>query len=345
MNDHRKEIEGTGKIAVVVPCYKCSATIGDVVSSVPPEVSIIVLVDDRSDDGQSEVMAKLSESDNRISLVRNAQNLGVGGATVAGYRRAVELGATAIVKVDSDGQMDPAFAPLLARPVLEGRADYVKGNRFFDIESVRSMPLLRLMGNAGLTFFSRLSSGYWNISDPTNGFTAISADAVRILPLNKVNERYFFESDLLFRLNTFGALVIDQPMEAIYGDEKSNLSITHSMLTFPLLHLRNFTKRVVYNYILRNFDVASLSLLGGLLLLTFGLVFGIFEWVESSRTGMPATAGTVMLSVTPVLVGFQLLLSFLHYDISKNPNQTMNSRASSLTVLLKRDLKRPPKET
>ncbi|MXO64028.1 glycosyltransferase family 2 protein [Qipengyuania oceanensis] len=204
------------------------------------------------------------------------------------------------------------------------------------------MPFLRLAGNAGLTFFSRLSSGYWNISDPTNGFTAISADAVQILPLHKIHERYFFESDLLFRLNIFGALVIDQPMEAIYGEEKSNLSITHSMLTFPLLHLRNFTKRVIYNYLLRNFDVASLSLLAGLLLLTFGLAFGISEWIESWRTGTPATPGTVMLSVTPVLVGFQLLLSFLHYDISKNPNQTMNARASSLTVLQKRIVKTSP---
>lgn len=344
MNDNHSETEGTGKIAIVIPCFKCSATISDVVNSVPPEVSIVVLVDDRSDDGQAEVMALLAENDIRISIVRNARNLGVGGATVAGYRRAVELGAAAIVKVDSDGQMNPSFVPGLAKPILEGRADYVKGNRFFDVESVRSMPFLRLAGNAGLTFFSRLSSGYWNISDPTNGFTAISADAVRILPLDKVHQRYFFESDLLFRLNTFGALVIDQPMHAIYGDEKSNLSITHSMLTFPLLHLRNFSKRVIYNYLLRNFDVASLSLLAGLFLLSFGLVFGIAEWIESSRTGLPATSGTVMLSVTPVLVGFQLLLSFLHYDISKNPNQTMNSRARSLTVLPGLELKGLPRE-
>ncbi|MBX7539665.1 glycosyltransferase family 2 protein [Qipengyuania sphaerica] len=327
-------------IAVVIPCFRAGRTIARVVSAVPSEIGTIVLVDDRSDDGQAEVFQQLAKADPRIAIVTNEKNLGVGGATVAGYRKALELGAEAMVKIDSDGQMDPFFAPRLAEPILAGHADYVKGNRFFDIESVRAMPVMRLVGNAGLTFFSRLSSGYWNLSDPTNGFTAISAEAVRILPLGKLHQRYFFESDMLFRLNTFGALVVDQPMEAIYGEEQSNLSVTHSLLTFPLLHLRNFFKRVVYNYLLRNFDVASLSLLAGLVLLTFGLVFGIAEWIESSRTGMPATTGTVMLSVTPVLVGFQLLLSFLHYDISKSPNETMNSRAGSLTVLAKRDRER-----
>lgn len=325
------------KLAIVVPCFRCGATIKGVVDEIPDEFSSIILVDDRSDDGQAQVLTSLAANDTRIEVVTNPRNLGVGGATIAGYRRAVALGADVIVKIDSDGQMDPYFAPRLAAPVLSGRADYVKGNRFFDIESVRAMPVARLMGNAGLTFFSRLSSGYWHLSDPTNGYTAISSQAVRILPLDKVSSRYFFESDLLFRLNTYGARVMDQPMEAVYGDEESGLSMIHCLITFPYLHIRNFIKRVFYNYFIRNFDVASLSLIAGLVLLLFGMVFGLIEWVHSFRTGMPATAGTVMLSVTPVLVGFQLLLSFLHHDIARAPDRTMHARADSLTVLMKRE--------
>ena len=321
-------------VAVVIPCYRSTASIGGVVAAIPAGIGSIICVNDASDDGLAEVLRDLAERDDRLKIVTHERNKGVGAATVSGYRRAFELGAQIVVKIDSDGQMNPAFIPDFVAPILAGEADYVKGNRFFDVERVRQMPVVRLIGNAGLTFFSRASSGYWNLSDPTNGFTAIHASVARLLPLHKLHERYFFESDLLFRLNSVSAMVVEQPLEVRYGDEVSNLSVGHSLLTFPFLHLRNFTKRLFYNYFLRNFDVASLNLTAGLVLSGFGAIFGAQAWLDSLQTGTPATAGTVMLGATPVLLGLQLLLAFLQNDVARVPRTPIHGRIARLRVLI-----------
>ena len=322
------------EVAVVIPCYRSAASVGAVVSAVPPGVGSIICVNDASDDGLAGVLEALARKNKRLTLVTHAQNKGVGAATVSGYRRAIELGAKVLVKIDSDGQMNPAFIPDFVAPILAGEADYVKGNRFFDVEQARQMPVVRLLGNAGLTFFSRASSGYWNLSDPTNGYTAIHASVAQLLPLDKLHERYFFESDMLFRLNSISAMVAEQPLEARYGDEVSNLSVGRALLTFPFLHLRNFIKRLFYNYFLRNFDAASLNLLAGLTLTGFGAIFGAQAWLESLRTGTPATAGTVMLGATPVLLGLQLLLAFLQNDVARVPRTPIHGRIARLRVLI-----------
>jgi dolichol-phosphate mannosyltransferase len=322
------------EVAVVIPCYRSAGSIGAVVAAIPAGIGAIVCVNDASDDGLAEVLQTLAERHSRLTIVTHERNRGVGAATVSGYRRAFALGARIVVKIDSDGQMNPAFIPDFVAPILAGEADYVKGNRFFDIERVRQMPGVRLIGNAGLTFFSRASSGYWNLSDPTNGFTAIHAGVAQLLPLHKLHERFFFESDLLFRLNSVSAMVVEQPLEARYGDEVSNLSVGRALLTFPFLHLRNFTKRLFYNYFLRNFDVASLNLSAGLVLSGFGALFGAQAWLDSLRTGTPATAGTVMLGATPLLLGFQLLLAFFQNDIARTPREPIQKRIARLRVLI-----------
>lgn len=322
------------QVAVVIPCYRSAGTIADVVESIPRAIGAIVCVDDASDDDLAQVLQRLSRKHKRVTVVTHETNKGVGGATVSGYRKAIELGARAIVKIDSDKQMNPAFIPEIVAPILAGEADYVKGNRFFDIERVRAMPATRLFGNAGLTFISRVSSGYWDLSDPTNGFTAIEAGVASLLPLHKLHERYFFESDILFRLNSFGATVIEQPIESLYGAEHSHLSIFRCLVTFPFLHMRNFIKRLFYNYFLRNFDFASLYLLAGLALTSFGAIFGALEWRESAETGEPATTGTVMLSVMPLLLGFQLLLAFVHHDVARIPRMPIHRRINRRKVLI-----------
>lgn len=322
------------EIAVVIPCYRSAATIGEVVQSIPAGVGKIICIDDASDDDLAEVLQRLSRKHKRLVVVTHELNKGVGGATVSGYRKAIELGARVIVKIDSDGQMNPAFITEIAAPILVGEADYVKGNRFFDIERVRAMPAMRLFGNAGLTFISRVSSGYWDLSDPTNGFTAIDASVASLLPLHKLHERYFFESDILFRLNSFGATVVEQPIESLYGDEQSHLSVLRCLVTFPFLHWRNFMKRLFYNYFLRNFDFASLYLMAGIVLTLFGAIFGALQWRESAQTGEPATTGTVMLSVMPLLLGFQLLLAFVHHDVARIPRMPIHRRISRRKVLV-----------
>jgi dolichol-phosphate mannosyltransferase len=331
-------LDGLSQVAVVIPCYRCADSIAAVVAGIPSGIGSVFCIDDASNDDSAAILAAIASTDPRVSVITHEKNKGVGGATVTGYRAAIESGARAIVKIDSDLQMNPAFIPAMVAPILCGEADYVKGNRFFDIDMVRQMPTRRLIGNAGLTFISRISSGYWNLSDPTNGYTAISADVASLLPLHKLHERYFFESDMLFRLNSFGAVVSEQPIETVYGQERSHLSLVRALVTFPFLYLRNFYKRLFYNYFLRNFDIASLYLLAGTGLGLFGVIFGAKVWQRSIETGIAATTGTVMLSALPLLLGFQMLLAFLQYDIAGTPRTPIHPRIHKRKTLVSKSM-------
>jgi dolichol-phosphate mannosyltransferase len=327
------EIVSDARIAVVIPCYKASRSLAYVVAAVPPIVERIYCVNDASPDDTGQVIDWLAKFNPRVTAIHRPQNGGVGAATVTGFRAAAADGMHVVVKLDSDGQMNPAFIPTLVAPILAGEADFVKGNRFFDLDSVRSMPGLRLFGNAGLSFLSKLSTGYWQMFDPTNGFLAIHVNVVNLLPLEKLHPRYFFESDLLFRLSTLGANMVEVPMGAVYQEETSNLSEMHALMTFPPLHLRNLVKRIAYNYFLRGFSVASLHLVSGVVLLWFGLLFGLRAWIVAASTGQAATAGTVMLGALPILVGFQLLLNFLSHDVASAPRTPIHRYLARVTVL------------
>jgi glycosyltransferase involved in cell wall biosynthesis len=261
-------------------------------------------------------------ADSRVQVLWNQKNLGVGGAALAGIEQAAADGAEVIVKIDGDGQMDPALIPSFTGVILAGEADFAKGNRFFEPEGVAAMPRGRLIGNAGLSFLAKLSTVYWHSFDPTNGFFAIHASLVGLLPLEKISKRYFFESDLLFRLNILTARVVDVPMHSHYADEVSNMKPHREIPRFALAHLKNFGKRIFYNYLIRNFSVASLELVLGLALLLFGTLYSLANW----GVDVPATAGTVMIAALPIIVGTQLLLAFLNYDIQSVPRSTLHVR-------------------
>jgi len=312
-------------VAVVIPCYRVIPHVVKVVGGIGPEVARIYCVDDACPDGSGDYIRRQC-ADSRVELLRNEHNRGVGGATKAGYLKALADGATVVVKIDGDGQMDPALIPRFIAPILAGRADYTKGNRFFRLESLKTMPTGRKVGNAVLSFLTKLSSGYWSVFDPTNGYTAIHCKALRELPLSRVDDRWFFESDMLFRLNTLGAVVEDVPMEAKYGIEISNLYGRRVMMQFLRGHVCNLGKRIFYNYFLRNFSVASLQLVTGFVFLCFGVIFGVVKWWGSIATGVPVTAGTVMTATLPTLMGFQLLLSFLAYDMTMQPRIPLHLR-------------------
>jgi glycosyltransferase involved in cell wall biosynthesis len=306
------------KIAVVLPCYRTKGLVLDVIGRIGPEVFLIVAVDDACPEGTGAHIAA-SCSDPRVEVVRNESNLGVGGAVIHGYRVALERGADIVVKIDSDGQMDPALLLQIVHPIRERLADYTKGNRFFNIEDVRGMPGVRVFGNAGLSFLTKLSTGYWNIFDPTNGYTAIHRVALDMLPLDKLDRRYFFESDMLFRLYIAGAVVVDVPMRARYAEEKSNLSVGKVLVPFFFKNVGNFWKRLVYRYFLRDMNIGSLEFLMGTLLLLFGTLFGATEWASAASRGITASAGTVMLAGLPILVGVQLILGFFAFDFMAVP--------------------------
>lgn len=313
------------QVAVVIPCYRVRDKILGVLAAMPPAVTQIHVVDDACPEHSGDLVAQ-SCADARVTVHRHDANTGVGGAMVTGYRAALAAGADVVVKVDGDGQMNPAFIPTLTRGLVAGQADYAKGNRFYDLEMLRSMPGLRLFGNAVLSLVNKLASGYWDVMDPTNGYTAIHRTALGALPLDKLDRGYFFESDMLFRLYTIRAVVRDVPMPALYADEKSSLRIGRAALVFPGKYLRNAVKRFFYSYFLRDFNAGTMQFLLGLVIGGAGVVFGVAHWRESVLTGIPATAGSVMVAALPVLVGVQLWLAALHYDILNIPRDPLQQR-------------------
>ncbi|WP_375122494.1 glycosyltransferase family 2 protein [Pseudomonas sp. LW8] len=316
------------KIAVVIPSYRVRNHILNVIGKIGPEVSNIYVVDDCCPE-QSGDFVQTSCNDSRVRIIRHAVNQGVGGAVMTGYQAAIDDGIDIIVKVDGDDQMEPHLIPNFIAPILAGDADYTKGNRFFDLEEIRAMPKLRLFGNSVLSFMTKVSSGYWDLFDPTNGFTAIHSDVAKHLPFKKISRRYFFETDILFRLNTLRAVVMDIPMDAKYGDEVSNLKISQVIGEFLAKHTRNFFKRIFYNYYLRDMSIASIELPLGLLLFLFGTFYGAYHWIYSLSSGEAAPSGTVMLSSLPIILGAQLILAFIAFDISALPKNALHKRISS----------------
>jgi dolichol-phosphate mannosyltransferase len=312
-------------VAVVIPCYRVRKHILEVIGTIGDDIHMIYVVDDACPE-ESGKLVKDRCSDSRVSVLFHTMNLGVGGAMITGYRQAITDGADVVVKLDGDGQMDPGYIPLLIAPIINGNADYTKGNRFYYLEGVQQMPLLRLLGNAALSFIAKFSTGYWDIFDPTNGFTAVHAKVVERLSLEKIDKRYFFESDLLFRLNTIRAVVMDVPLPARYADEESNLNALRSIPEFAYKHMRNSLKRIFYNYYLRDFSVVSLELFLGIVVLLFGILAGSKAWIRSVQTGVVATSGTVMLAALPTLIGIQLLLSFLAADSGNVPKIPLHKR-------------------
>lgn len=308
-------------IAVVIPCFNVKSFILDVIGTIGPEVNLIVVVDDCCPEKSGEHVKKFC-TDPRVHVCSNVQNLGVGGAVKAGYLVAMELGARFIVKIDGDNQMDARMIPRFVEPLANSHADYCKGNRFYELEALGQMPKIRLVGNAGLSFLNKLVSGYWNIMDPTNGYTAIHVDVLRRLPLDKISNRYFFESDMLFRLNTYRAVVKDIEMAAKYGDELSNLRIPTIIRQFPTLFLNRFIKRIFYNYFLRDFNLGSIYLVLGVILFSFGTFFGVYSWIlHVVILNQPAASGKIMAAALPIILGYQSIIFFFQHDIMTVPNE------------------------
>lgn len=312
-------------IAVIIPCFRVKQHILEVLAAIGPECQAIYVVDDACPEASGDWVAAEC-NDPRVRVLRCEANRGVGGATLMGYRAALQDGAEILVKIDGDGQMDPALIPRLVRPIQLGDADYVKGNRFFELDGLDAMPTIRLIGNSLLSFVSKVSTGYWNVFDPNNGFTALHAAVAHKLPFDKLSQRYFFESDLLFRLGILRAVVSDVPMPVHYADERSNLNVRRAIGEFALKHAVNTIKRLFYSYYLRNFNIASIEIVVGLASLSWGVGFGARHWITGIEAGTAATSGTVMLAALPVILGVQLILAFLSYDIQNVPREVLHER-------------------
>lgn len=316
---------------LVVPCYKVRDHILKVIAATPSWFQGIVCVDDACPDKSGDFI-EANNTDPRVVVLRLAKNQGVGGATLAGYAEAARRGGKVLVKVDGDDQMDLGYAAQLVAPILLGEADYAKGNRFTSLSHLTAMPTIRVVGNAMLSFAAKLSTGYWNIFDPTNGYTAIEANVARLVMQKRIARRFFFETDLLYHLGTLRAVVRDVPMPSRYGDEVSNIRIGQIIGPFAAKHARNFTQRVIGQYFVRDFSAASLELIFGLFFTLFGVGYAL-SYLANRVPTQAASAGVVMLAALPVILGAQFLLQAMNYDVLNVPSRPIHPYLAMLREL------------
>lgn len=326
---HGRRAEDVLTIDAVIPCFRVSKQAPSVVRYCLEQQHVrnVVVVDDACPEETGNRIREAFANEPRVVVLEHSKNSGVGGAVLTGFAYAFSHGADVAVKVDGDGQMDPATIHQLVRPIVRRKADYTKGNRFFYRKDLTGMPRVRLVGNAMLSLVNKFSSGYWSIMDPTNGFVALHRVAYAKLDTSALDKRFFFESDMLFQLGVANAVVVDVPLPAFYGDESSSLSVFKALLQFPAKYLVRFLKRIAFKYFVREFNIASLEIMFGVPLLFAGLIFGAYEWTRHYRIGEVTPAGTVMIVGLLIIIGFQLLISVLNYDISHEP----------MTPLLERD--------
>ncbi|MEN9562166.1 MAG: hypothetical protein RIR73_410 [Chloroflexota bacterium] len=312
------------KIAVVIPVYRAENEIRSVLLGIPRFVRHIIVVDDASPDSCADLVSSAAKKDKRIILIRHEKNQGVGGAMVSGFKQALALGTEIVIKVDGDGQMDPHYIPALITPLITGEADYAKGNRFRDFDALRQMPIVRRIGNLGLSFLTKAATGYWNIFDPTNGFFAIRAEMLAQLPLDHIDKSYYFETSMLSRLYLRDAFVQDVTIPARYGNEVSSLSIKRVLFEFPYKLTRTLIKRIILKYFIFDFSMMSIYLLTGIPLLLFGLIFGITKWIQYAELGIAAPTGTVILPTLSVILAIQILLSAIEIDLNATPRKAIS---------------------
>jgi glycosyltransferase involved in cell wall biosynthesis len=317
------------KTVAVIPCYRVSTSVCGVIARalLQPEIHGVIVVDDACPDASGALVREKFSADPRVTVLVHAANQGVGGAMLTGYQHAFGDGAELVVKIDGDGQMRPELVNDLVTPIRRRQADYCKGNRFFFPRALTAMPAARLLGNATLSFVSKICSGYWSVMDPTNGFTALHRNAYLLLETGKLSKGYFFESDMLYQLGLINAVVCDVPMPVVYAGEESSLRIPNVLASFPGAFLQRFIKRISYKYFIREFNAASLEIFAGLPLLLLGVGVGAWQWAVNAAADRPTPPGTIIIVALLILIGFQLLLSALNYDISHEPRRPLLENA------------------
>jgi len=305
-------------ISISVPAHNEQNHIAGVITGMPDFVDFICIVDDTSTDDTAAVAE--ATGDPRVHVVRHEVNKGVGGAIITGHRKGMELDCDISVVMAGDGQMDPAYLPKLLDPLIDDTFGFSKANRFFSMDSFRGMPGYRVFGNVVLSFLTKVASGYWNLFDPQNGYTAITRSNLDRLNLDRISERYEFENDLLVNLNILDVRATDVAVPAVYGEEVSGIRLHRVMPAIAWLLVRGFWKRLIWKYVMRSFSPIALFFFTGLALLIWSVAFGI--WVLAETLG-PSTAstGTVLLSVVPFMTAVQCLLSALVLDIQASPDR------------------------
>ena len=306
---------------IVIPYYNAAAHIGLVVQKALQYSDFVVIVDDKSPQPIPESLHNLPG----ITILKNPENLGVGGATISGFQYLQELeNIKAVIKLDADDQMDTAYIPEMAEAILTRKCQFVKGNRFRDFRALKEMPPLRRFGNLWLSFLSKAATGYWNCFDFNNGFFAIASENLKMVDKNSLSNNYYFETSLISALYHQNATIKEIAMPAIYGDEKSNMKLFKMPMHFTINLLKTFFDRIWKSYFVYDFNIGTIYLLFGLPLFLGGVVFGGYNWYHYSSVNQFTPLGTIMISALLIILGFQLLLQAIQFDIFRTPKSFNN---------------------
>jgi glycosyltransferase involved in cell wall biosynthesis len=302
-------------VAVVIPAYDEEQLVASTIRSLPEFVDRIIVVDDASTDATSE---RAREADERVELLHHERNQGVGAATMTGYKRAVAEEYEVTCVMNADGQMDPEDLETLVRAVASGECDYAKANRLFTAEAWQIIPRTRYIGNAILSFLTKIASGYWHIADSQSGYTAINLESLRLLEHDDLYPRYGFPNDLLIHLNVWNRRVRDYPSRPIYGvGERSGIKLRRVIPAISWLLFKGFFYRLKEKYVIRDFHPLVLFYSMGLLLLGLGVASGITYTVLRIH-GNPIPAATAVLVALLVISGLQFLLFAMWFDQESN---------------------------
>ncbi len=302
-------------VAVVIPAYDEEALVGSTVAGIPDFVDRIFVVDDGSRDATAE---RARGADPRVEVVRHETNRGVGAATVSGYRHAIAERIDVTCVMNADGQMDPGDLETLARAVAAGECDYAKANRLFTAEAWNMIPRTRYLGNAVLSFLTKIASGYWHIADSQSGYTAASLETLELLDLDRTYRRYGFPNDMLVHLNVWNRRVRDYPSRPIYGvGERSHMRLRKVIPTISWLLVKGFFWRMREKYVIRDFHPLILFYALGLAFLSGGFALGALYTILRFL-GNPIPAATAVLIALLVISGLQLLLFAMWFDMESN---------------------------
>jgi len=305
-------------VAVVVPAYNEEKLIGKTLQWIPAFVDHIVVVDDASRDRTEEIVRKRQKEDSRIIYLLHERNEGVGGAIVTGYRWAREKNVDITAVMAGDAQMDPTDLPKLIDPVVEGIADYSKGNRLFTGKAWRVIPKTRYFGNALLSFLTKIASGYWHVADSQSGYTAVNLEVLKTIDLDTIYRRYGMPNDFLVRLNVFHFRVKDVPVNPVYGiGERSGIKIYRIVFTLSLLLVKLFLWRLKEKYIIRDFHPLVLFYLLGFVLTPIGVMFGLYLLALRIFVG-PVAATSALFAAFFAISGLQSLFFAMWFDMEYN---------------------------
>ena len=303
-------------VAVVVPAYDEEELVGTTIRGLPPFVDRIFVVDDASRDGTAEAARAIGDS--RVEVVRHERNSGVGAAIVTGYQRALAEGIDVTCVMAADNQMDPTDLQKIALPVARGELEYAKANRLISGEAWQVIPRSRYLGNAILSFLTKIASGYWHVADSQSGYTAASREILEQLDLDRVYRGYGFPNDMLVHLNVWNARVRDIPSRPVYGiGESSGIKIRKVVPRISWLLLKGFFWRMREKYVIRDFHPLVFFYSLGFLMTLLGLGLGIAE-VVLRIMGNAVSVGTVVLVALLLIFGSQFTLFAMWFDMESN---------------------------